>query len=223
MRRLIRPAILLAGLALSGCADASNVPDSPRQLSPIPLDAIVLTPASLSFTGPGTNPQTFAASEDGFGGPFTLTDTCRSPAGTVAGYSPTSGHGPLLAVTVVPLAHGACSIVVDDGVRSAAEDVNVGTGLTVAPSSIVFSSPSDSAQSAVISQPGYTGTFALSDTCSRASPATATYTPTSGTGPALTVVISPGAVGECVITATDQAARSVSITVSVASTSIRVE
>jgi hypothetical protein len=220
IRCVLRVALLVAGLSLAGCVDATGVPVS---LSSIPLHAITLTPAALSFNGPAAGAQTFTATEPGYGGPFTLTDSCHPASGAVVGYTPTSGHGPSLTVTVTPSAVGACSIIVDDGVDSVAEDINVGTGLSVSPSSVAFGSPSGSAQSAVISQPGYTGTFTLTDTCRRASPATATYTPSSGSGPNLTIAISPGAIGECVITATDQASRSVSITVSVAATSIQVQ
>jgi hypothetical protein len=221
MRRVARVALLFVGFSLSGCVSASNVP-TPSQFSLIPLSAIVLSPTSLTFAGPGTPAQTFTAAEAGYSGPFALTGTCSAGGSPVVSFSPATGHGPLLGVTVVPLALGACTIVVDDGLRSAAEDVNVGTGFTVAPNSVAFGSPTDTPQSAVFSQPGYTGTFTLTDTCHRANPATATYAPTSGNGPTLTIVVSPGAIGECVITATDQASRSVSITVSVAATSIRV-
>jgi hypothetical protein len=211
-----------AALILAGCVDASNVP-VPTSLSPLPISGLTLTPASLLFTIPGSAPQTFVATETGFDGPFKLTDNCSPASGTVVTYAPAGGSGPSLKVTVTPVAIGACSITVDDGLQTAAEDVNVGTALSATPNSIGFGSPSSPTQTFTINQPGYTGSFTLTDTCHRKGPVVATYTPSGGSGPSLTVTVSPAAIGECVITATDQASRSVSVTVSVASTTILVQ
>jgi hypothetical protein len=71
-----------------------------------PAGAIVLSPSSLAFVAAGSaNAQTFAASETGYSGAFTESDTCPSIA-TIAQTSAT--------FTVTPVAAGSCIVTVAD-------------------------------------------------------------------------------------------------------------
>ncbi len=72
---------------------------------------LMLVPTSLTFNTLGTK-QTFQVNESGYTGTFTLNDggSCTG----VALYSPSSGPGPSLTVTVTSLTTGSCTITATD-------------------------------------------------------------------------------------------------------------
>ena len=82
-----------------------------------------MTPTSLDFTTLGTQ-QTFEVDERGYTGTFTLSDggSCTG----VAAYTPPSGPGPSLTITVTSIANGTCTITATDSYgQSAPETVAV--------------------------------------------------------------------------------------------------
>jgi len=72
---------------------------------------LTVSPTSLSFAAPGVPPsQTFVATELGYSGPFTTTDTCSG--GT--SYSTSGGGGPTATYTVSAIRAETCGITVYD-------------------------------------------------------------------------------------------------------------
>ena len=75
---------------------------------------IVLSPTSLSFLATGSGfAQTLRASETGYNGTLSQTNTCNPSAGTIATVSPASGSAPVT-FTVTPQGAGTCTITVSD-------------------------------------------------------------------------------------------------------------
>lgn len=137
---------LLAGAALGAACSGSggtstSVPPPTVTPSPTPTPtptptatatpvsaAIVLKPASLSFTATGAaNALPFTASETGFTGTFTVTTPATGTANScngIATVAPASGTG---AFTVTAAGNGHCTFSVSDGTTSATETIDVTT------------------------------------------------------------------------------------------------
>jgi hypothetical protein len=115
-------AILAAGL-LAGC----NGSGSPTYISIPPSGAtgLAATPSNLTYTTTGAQQQ-FTASESGYSGTLTAASTNCSG---VATFTPSSGTGPSLTVTVTSVAAGSCQINVTDS-NSHATTVSVGITTT---------------------------------------------------------------------------------------------
>jgi len=98
--------------------------------TPTPTPApLALSPAALSFTASGASyAQTFAASESGYTGAFTETDTCN-PGTAIATVSAASGPGPTANFTVTPQSAGSCTITVHD-TNGQTSTVTVGVTIT---------------------------------------------------------------------------------------------
>jgi len=95
----------------------------------VTLAPLALSPSSLAFTASGASyAQTFAASEPGYTGAFTETDTCN-PGTAIATVSAASGPGPTANFTVTPQSAGSCTITVHD-TNGQTSTVTVGVTIT---------------------------------------------------------------------------------------------
>jgi len=111
-------------------AVGGSVSTPPPSPSPSPTPApLAVSPAGLSFTASGASyAQTFAASEPGYTGAFTETDTCN-PGTAIATVSAASGPGPTANFTVTPQSAGSCTITVHD-TNGQTSTVTVGVTIT---------------------------------------------------------------------------------------------
>jgi hypothetical protein len=86
-----------------------------------PPGALVVKPASLTFIGTGAAlATTFSASETGYTGAFTESDTCGGIAGVVAGAAGS--------YTITPSGAGSCNVTIAD---SFAQKAAVAVSVTV--------------------------------------------------------------------------------------------
>jgi hypothetical protein len=115
--------------ALGSCTvTVSDMTSQTAAVSVKVVSAVVLSPTSLNFLATGSGfAQTFSASETGYNGTLTQTNTCNPSSGTIATVSPVSGAAPVT-FTVTPQAAGTCTITVSDtNGQSAALTVTVTT------------------------------------------------------------------------------------------------
>jgi|GEM_PF-3412419 len=111
-------------------ATPSPSPSPTTAPTPTPTPApLAVSPASLSFTASGASyAQTFAASESGYTGAFTETDTCN-PGTAIATVSAASGPGPTATFTVTPQSAGSCVVTVHD-TNGQTSTVTIGVTIT---------------------------------------------------------------------------------------------
>jgi hypothetical protein len=116
----------------------------------------------------------------------------------IATVSPASGSGPgPVGFTISAVTSGTATVLVtDDHGGSQAISVTVLLPPTVSPSSLTFTDVgSTNAQTANVSEPGYTGSFGIvSDTCTGSGTASLS---SPGSGPTSTVTVTPLAAGTC--------------------------
>lgn len=109
--------LLALALLLSSCAGKSAAPYLPPVVTPDVrhvVAAIRFSPTKLALFGTGAaSARTVVASEKGYGGLFTVSNTCAN----VATVTPAKGAGPNLKIKVTPKAKGTCSIVVADAAK----------------------------------------------------------------------------------------------------------
>jgi hypothetical protein len=169
-------------------------------ITPPPPGDVVVLPDSLTFTSLGPDgAQGVKVSQSHYDGAFTENDNCSGIA--VVASSKTTGGG-TAAYSVTALAKGSCSATfTGGGGKSSPLPVTVAPlGLVeVKPSSLTFvSAGSGAAQNVAISQSGYTGTFAESNTCT----GIATVAQESNAGGNASYTVTPVANGDCVATFT---------------------
>lgn len=110
-----------------GSSPAVTVTPSPSPPPPAPL---TVSKAAVSFGSTSDPAQSFTASETGFSGALTESDTCA--AGSVATTTPNAGTGPSASFTVTPKSVGSCTITLTDTLGQRAT-VSVSVTATVIP------------------------------------------------------------------------------------------
>ncbi len=166
----------------------------PVTVTPSPVEA---SPASLSFTtiGPGAS-QDVTLSQNEFSKRFALADNCNG----VARIAATSNSKGQATYKVTPVAKGSCTATFNGGLQESVSvfiDVEPLGDVTVKPSALAFTSTgSGAARKADVSQSGYDGKFAESDTCA----SVAKIRQTSNANGSASYTVTPMAKGDCVAT-----------------------
>jgi hypothetical protein len=126
----------------------------------------------------------------------------------------------LLAVCiVVAAATAACGGSSNDAFIGAPSPSPSGVTLTASPSALSLDGTGATfAQTAQVQEPGYSGAFAETDTCS----GVATVTPNAGTGPSQTYTVTGVTAGTCAIRISDTNAQHATIAVTVTTAGVGV-
>ncbi len=220
---------IVAVLIAAGCSSGGSV--APPPLPPVPSappvppgpSALTLTAANLAFVASGAAAaQTFTASETGYNGAFTETDTCVG----LATVSPGSATGPSAIFTVTPSANGNCTVTVHD---ANAQTSGVGVAIAIpaplnppvpVPNALAFNAPGGAnAQTTIVTETGYNGALNETDTCS----GIATVNASGSTGPSVSYTLTPTAAGACTVTVTDASNVSAAVDVVVSTSGVIIQ
>ncbi len=196
----VRARALFGGIALSLCLAACGGGGSTTVISSgggggnntVGPGSLSITPASLTFAGPGAAAQTFTVSSTVANEPApTLNAAGCSPVATISSSSTTLPA----TYTVTPTANGTCSFTVDLGHASAA------IGVTVGPSS--GNSLSGTTNNVALYVGGTSGSVSVSSTAGSFSTDTtacsgiATITPLPSSAGSQLYSVAPVAIGTC--------------------------
>jgi hypothetical protein len=108
-------------LGISACTPATGYTAAAVTPAPTPPGALAVKPTSLTFIGTGAAlATTFSASETGYTGAFTESDTCSGIASVAAGAAGS--------YTITPSGAGTCSVTITD---SYAQKAAVAVSVTV--------------------------------------------------------------------------------------------
>lgn len=115
---------LFLASSLVACGGGSGGGYTPHQAPVTPLS---ISAASISIVATGsTGAQSFTASESGYSGAFTQTNTCSPAGGSIAAVSPASAGGPSATFTVTGVTGGSCTVTIHDtNGQSAAVNVTI--------------------------------------------------------------------------------------------------
>jgi len=172
-----------------------------RRFAPIAV-AAVLSFAQLAGCGGG----------GGGGTPSTPTPTPFPTTGPTS--APTASPSPKPTPTVTPV---PTATPVPTPTPTAAPPTPTPAPLLLSPTSLSFTATGQPAQSATVSQAGYTGSFGVQNTCSGI--ATTTFTPTTVDGPSVVVSAQPVAAGVCTVIFTS-GTQSQTLTITVTTTTV---
>ncbi len=132
MTLLARLCVLLASVtfaaALTACGGGGGsaattggtLPPSSSTPVPTPIPSptpatLLLSATALNFLAPGTAyGQTFTASESGYNGTFSESDTCTTNGTGIVGIAFAAQTGPSASYTVTPISAGSCAIIITD-------------------------------------------------------------------------------------------------------------
>jgi hypothetical protein len=158
--------------------------------------SVLLSPASLSFNATGSaNAKDVDVSQSGYAGAFTEKDDC---SGTATVIESTNADGKAT-YAVTPSAAGSCTASFTGGNSVTANlpiTVALPGGVSASPAPLNFEGTGSSlAQAVSVTQPGFSGTFSESNTCS----SIATVATTANSGGKAAYLVTPIAAGLCEI------------------------
>jgi len=116
---------------------------------------------------------------------------------------------------------GSASTATPSVAPTASATPTAAPALSAAPPSLAISSAA--AQDVTITETGYSGTFAESDTCNPFSGVVASVSVASSSAGKATYAVTPLGAGTCAVTATDTAGRATSVNVTVSTAAIVVQ
>ena len=202
----------------SGGAWPGPIIPTPAPIAKLPPGALTTAPAQLSFSSLGSGAvQSFAASEPGYSGAFSESDTCA----TTAKVATASALGPSSLFQVTPLAVGTCAINITDlygQKRSIAVTITqppsgAQSPLGVTPTTLSFASTNAAAQTFTVAESGYSGAITETDSCAGVASISATGTTA---GPSSAYAVTPRGAGTCIVTVADTFAQKANVAIVVA-------
>ncbi|MBV8154428.1 MAG: hypothetical protein JOY98_08405, partial [Candidatus Eremiobacteraeota bacterium] len=183
-----------ASITIIGGGGAMAHPVSLQNVNIVAAPKIVVTPQQLTFDSIGSrSAMTVDVSQDDYTGKISLKSTCAN----VATIAEKHNAGGAAAYLVTPVGKGTCAATFF-GAYGQSETLPI----AVKPSAGVVLSPtrldltSASAQTVRVSQSGYRGSFAETDTCAK----TATVVASSNGGGKAVYTVTPTANGSCAAT-----------------------
>ena len=149
------------GQEIHGSATTATAPPVPTPYptgSPTASPLPSVSPGTVVFPGPSATPTTFAVRETGYTGAFTASPT---PTSVVSASVTGNGSNGVLTVTPVGPGTGSVSVRSTWGIGSSVS-VTVNGPLSVSPGSAAFSGPTAAPTTASITDPNFSGTWAVS-------------------------------------------------------------
>jgi hypothetical protein len=222
LQRIALFAVLISGsaFAISACSGSTGPAGAPGAtgatgpsgIAPTPQSTPAANPASMTLNGAGSTAG-FTVSEANYTGTLTAANGTPSCAG-ITTFSPSTGGGPVATFVVTAVAPGICQIKVSDSAGNAAAEQVTVNAASSPPAGTVTTSPSSMTLTGAGSQGGFTATeagYTGTLTAANGTPSCsgiATFSPSSGTGPNATFVVTAVAPGICQIKVSDASGNS---------------